>query len=185
MKEALLIIDMQNDVVEKMVTSGREVIPKIKRVLELFRKFKKPVIHIARVHRPDGVDVEKFRKKIFSEKPFLVKGTNGAEIVDELSPAKNEYIIEKQRFSGFFQTELQILLNNLGVDTLVVTGIQTPNCVRATVIDAIGYDYDVIVLKDATNAKTKEIHEANLLDMENMGVKIMTVDELMINFKLR
>ncbi len=183
MKSALLIIDMQNDVLELMVPTGKDVVPPIKKLLSAFRNAKKPVIHMMRVHRADGVDVEKFRRKIFAEKPFLVSGTHGAEIIDELSPITGEYIIEKQRFSAFFQTELPLLLNSLGVDTLVMVGVQTPNCIRGTAVDAVGYDYDVIVISDATTAKTPEVHEANLFDMSNMGIKIMKTDEFMKEIK--
>lgn len=177
MKLALLIIDMQNDVMEKMVTTGTQIIPHIQKVLGTFREKDLPVIHIARVHRPDGVDVELFRKEGFSNKPFLVRGTEGAEILNELKPLDKEHVVEKQRFSAFFQTELPLILKRLDVDTLVVTGVQTPNCIRATVVDAIGYDYHVTVLSDATVAKTQQIHEANLLDMQNMGVEIKTTAE--------
>lgn len=175
---ALLIIDMQNDVLERMVKSGKEIVPNIKNVLNACRQKNIPVIHIVRVHRPEGIDVELFRQKLFSEKPFLVKGSKGAEIIEEIKAVKGEYIVEKQRFSAFFQTELLILLNRLNIKTLALCGVQTPNCIRSTAIDGISYDYNVILLDDATTANTRDVHNANITDMKSMGVKVMKTSEL-------
>lgn len=169
----LLIIDMQRDVVEGMVRPGAGAVPKIREVLEACRKNKVPVIHVVRVHRPDGSDVEAFRKKKFAEKPYLLEGSAGAEVVDELAPIPGEYVIRKRRFSAFFGTEMLLLLRSLGARTLVVCGVQTPNCVRATVVDAVEHDFMVVVLRDATKAQTPEVHEANLYDMQNMGVELL------------
>jgi len=107
----------------------------------------------------------------------LIEGTKGGEIVDELKPIEGEYLICKKRWSAFFQTELDNLLKRLGVDQVVVTGVQTPNCIRGTVWDANSLDYEVIVLTDGTGASSPEVHEANLNDMKNIGIKLMTVEE--------
>ena len=106
----------------------------------------------------------------------MIEGTKGGEIVDELKPIDGEYLICKRRWSAFFQTELDNLLKRLDVDQVVVTGVQTPNCIRGTVWDANSLDYEVIVLTDGTGASTSEVHEANLNDMKNIGVKLMTVE---------
>ena len=63
-----------------------------------------------------------------------------------------------------------MLLMRLQVTSLLVCGVQTPNCIRATVTDGIGYDFHMTILEDATAAQTSDIHQANLLDMYNMGV---------------
>lgn len=175
---ALLIIDMQNDVMN-IVPPGIQVIPVIKRVLDTCRSKSIPVIHKIRIQRSDGIDVEKFRVEMFKQKPYLVDGTPGAEIVPELKPAKGEFQVKGARFSGFFQTDMQLVLARLGVKKLVICGVQTPNCIRSTVTDAIGYDYDVILLKDATAAQTQQVHEANLFDMNNMGITIISAEEFL------
>ncbi|MFH1403858.1 MAG: isochorismatase family cysteine hydrolase [Candidatus Altiarchaeota archaeon] len=178
MSEALLVIDMQKDVLEWMVPAGNDVLSNVKLVLEAFRDSGKPVVHILRVHAADGSDVEVFRRRMFSEKPYLVRGTSGAEVVGELAPLETEHVVEKQRFSAFFQTGLKHLLDSIGVDTLIVVGVQTPNCVRCTVTDAVSHDYKVILVRDAVAAATPEIHEANLLDLGNMGVELRTVEDI-------
>ena len=82
-------------------------------------------------------------------------------------------MIEKIRMSAFIGTELDLMLRTLGITGLVVTGVQTPNCIRTTVFDAIAYNYPVILVDDATGAQSEEIHQANVRDMANIGVRIM------------
>ncbi|HNX16840.1 MAG TPA: isochorismatase family cysteine hydrolase [Methanoregula sp.] len=179
---ALLIIDMQNDFIREgamlRVVQGRTVIPKIQSVLRHFRAKKLPVFHVLRVHRSDGADVEITRKELFSTHPFAVEGTPGTKEVDELAPVPGEYVIRKTRMSAFIGTELDLVLRTLGVTGLVVTGVQTPNCIRTTVFDAIAYNYPVILVDDATGAQTEEIHRSNVRDMANIGVRIMNADAL-------
>ena len=80
--------------------------------------------------------------------------------------------------SAFIGTELDLMLRNIGVEELVVTGIQTPNCIRTTVFDAIAYNYPVVLVEDAVGAQTDEIHKANVRDMANIGVKILKSQDL-------
>lgn len=181
-KPALLIIDMQNDFVLEgrplRVASARAVIPKIREVLAAFRAKKLPVFHIVRVHRNDGSDVEIIRQERFRTQPFAVEGTTGAAIVDELTPLPGEYVIPKIRMSAFIGTELDMMLRNLGITDLVIAGIQTPNCIRTTAFDAIAYNYPTILVGDATGAQTDDIHNANVRDMQNIGIRIMPAKDL-------
>jgi nicotinamidase-related amidase len=180
---ALLIIDMQNDFVldgtPLNVPQARAVIPKILEILGQFRAGNKPVFHVLRVHRRDGSDVEIFRQDLFKKQPFAVEGTRGAQVVDELLPAAGEYVIHKTRMSAFIGTELDLMLRNLGITDLIVTGIQTPNCIRTTVFDALAYNYRVTLIEDAVGARNDAIHHANVQDMENVGVRIMRTREFL------
>jgi nicotinamidase-related amidase len=179
---ALLIIDMQNDFVLEgaplKVVQARSVVPKIYEVLAGFRKKRLPVFHILRVHRKDGSDVEITRQELFRKHPFAVEGTHGAAVIEELAPLPGEYVIPKIRMSAFIGTELDLMLRNIGIEELVVTGIQTPNCVRTTVFDAIAYNYPVVLVEDAVGAQSDEIHKANVRDMENIGVKILKTQDI-------
>ncbi len=65
-----------------------------------------------------------------------------------------------------------------GLLRVVVTGIQTPNCIRTTVFDAIAYNYPVVLVEDAVGAQTDEIHRANVRDMANIGVKILKSQDI-------
>ena len=179
---ALLIIDMQNDFVLEgkplKVAGAPAVIPQIQAVLAEFRKRSLPVIHVLRVHRPDGSDVEIIRKERFRTQPFAVAGTQGAAVIDALEPRPEEYVLSKTRMSAFIGTELDLMLRTLGVTTLVVCGIQTPNCIRTTVFDAIAYNYPVVLVDDATGAVSEEVHRSNVRDMANIGVRIVKAVEI-------
>jgi len=181
-RAALLIIDMQNDFVRAgaplQVAQAQAVIPNICTVLQQFRERNLPVFHVLRVHRTDGSDVEIIRQALFRNQPFTVEGTRGAAEVEELQPLPGEYVIRKTRMSAFLGTELDLMLRNLKVTGLVVTGIQTPNCIRTTVFDAIALNYPVVLVEDAVGAKNGAIHAANLLDMANIGVRIMKSQDI-------
>ncbi|MFA5347591.1 MAG: isochorismatase family cysteine hydrolase [Methanoregula sp.] len=182
---ALLIIDMQNDFVLDSaplnVAQARAVIPRILEVLRQFRAGNHPVFHVLRVHRRDGSDVEIFRQDLFKKQPFAVEGTPGAQVVDELLPAAGEYVIHKTRMSAFIGTELDLMLRNLGITELIVTGIQTPNCIRTTVFDAVAYNYRVTLIEDAVGARNDAIHHANVQDMENIGVRIVRTRDFLLS----
>lgn len=175
-KPALLIIDMQNDFVREgaplRVEDAGLIIGKIQSVLDLFRRNRLPVFHVLRVHRRNGSDVEVFRKELFRKMPFAVEGTKGAGIISELEPLEGEYIIRKTRMSAFMHTDLDLVLRTLGVDSVFITGIQTPNCIRTTVFDACALNYRVILVEDAVAAKNQDIHRANCSDIEAIGVSI-------------
>jgi len=106
------------------------------------------------------------------------QGTFGAAPIDELSPRPEEYTIEKTRMSAFMGTDLDLLLRSLGVTSLFVTGIQTPNCIRTTVFDAAAYNYGVFLVGDATAAQTADVHAANIRDMEKIGTRIIGTSEV-------
>jgi nicotinamidase-related amidase len=181
-KPALLIIDMQNDFVLEgkplRVAGAEAAVPKMQSVLAEFRKRSLPVFHILRIHRADGSDVEIIRQERFRKQPFAVAGTPGAAVIDELKPHKGEYVVEKIRMSAFIGTELDLMLRTLGVSTLFVCGIQTPNCIRTTVFDGIAYNYPVVLIDDATGASSEDVHRANVRDMQNIGVRIVKAAEI-------
>jgi nicotinamidase-related amidase len=80
--------------------------------------------------------------------------------------------------SAFLGTGLDLMLRTLEVSTVVVGGVQTPNCIRTTVFDAMAFNYETILVDDATGAQTREIHDANVLDMKNIGVHILGTEDI-------
>lgn len=176
-KCALLIIDMQEDIVG-MRESTRLTVPRLRRVLDAFRKKGLPVFHIIRTYRRDWSDVELPRIAEFQDRgPRVIENTTGARVVSQLAPREGEHVVVKKRWSGFFMTELPLLLTRLGVESVIIGGTQTPNCVRSTAFDAISYDLRTTVLSDGTSAATPQIHESNLLDMRNIGIEIKSCEE--------
>lgn len=171
-KEALLIIDMLNDFVLEgaplEVPDTRKVIPDIKREIEKVRAEGRPVIYICDAHEIDDKEFSKFGWPVHA-----VKGTRGAEVVDELKPEEGDIVIEKTTYSGFYNTKLDETLKNLGVDSLRLTGCVTHICIMFTASDAVLRGYKVTVVEDGVAGLKEEDHEAALRIMKNvMGVKI-------------
>ena len=81
----------------------------------------------------------------------------------------------KPRFSAFFDTQLDDVLSREGINTVVLAGTTTPNCVRSTCYDALSLNYNVVVLEDATSSRTPEVQRANIEDMAYIGAHIMSV----------
>jgi nicotinamidase-related amidase len=181
-KYALVVVDMQNDFVlpgsPACVAGAYDTVPAIKRLLEFFRSRKLPVFHVVREYRADGSDIEMNRLDGFLRKQrYLVPGTKGCEIVEPLKPEEGEYRLVKNRYSCFMNTELDFMLRRIGATHLVVCGTQYPNCIRATIFDAVCHGYPVINIIDATSAQTPDIAQANIVDIRNIGVDCVFLDE--------
>lgn len=181
---ALLVIDMQKDFIKDEspvnVKGGKDVVPNVIKAVEIARQRGILIVWVVREHDPLGRDVELFRRHLYAEGKVgpTSKGTEGAELVHGLVIKEGDYKVVKTRFSAFFSTHLHSFLQGAGVNSLVVTGVQTPNCIRQTVFDAVALDYQpVTVLVDATAAATPDIHLANVLDMKNIGVATPTLQE--------
>ena len=182
-RSVLLIVDMEYGFLDSksplFVNLGFEIVANIKKILNIYREKKLPIIFVKREHRKSGIDIDKTRVEFFKKsKGLILENDKSSEIIDDLKPLKDEIIVIKRRWSSFFGTELDILLRRLNINNLIVTGIQTPNCIRATVYDALSLDYNVIVISDATASKSEEIQKNNLFDIENLGVDVLTTNEL-------
>lgn len=171
-REALLVIDMLKDFVlpgaPLEVPDTRKVMPNIKREIEAARREGRPVIYCCDAHAPDD---REFRK--FGWPPHAVKGTRGAEVVEELRPAVGDIRIEKDTYSSFYNSRLDETLKKLGMDSLRLTGCVTHICVMFTAADAVLRDYGVTVVENGVAGLAPEDHEAALRIMKNvMGVKL-------------
>jgi nicotinamidase-related amidase/ribosomal protein S18 acetylase RimI-like enzyme len=180
MKSALIIIDMQNGFLNPesplCIKGARATLPACARVIRACRRAGIPVIFVNRAYRADGSDVEHTRRQVWAAggKP-LTPGSTGPLSVEnppEFERSPQDYEIIKPRYSAFFQTPLDLLLRRLNVDTVLLTGTTTPNCIRTTCYDAISLDYSVVALEDCCSSNTQEIQQANLLDMGNVGAVI-------------
>ena len=170
----ILVIDMLKDFIYGKLSSPRfkRIIPNIATLLSEARKRNIPIIFVNDAHIPD-VDRE---LKLWG--PHALKNTQGAEVINELKPQKGDYIVEKRRYSGFYSTDLDLLLRELGVDTLIVTGISTDVCVLHTVADAFFRNYTVVVVKDCVESFTEEGQKWALEYMGKVyGVKIVSLEE--------
>lgn len=121
--------------------------------------------------------MERFRQHLYSKQDVpgpCTPGSPGTALA--IPPRPNELTLVKKRFSAFFATPLDLILRRLNVERVVIAGVQTPNCIRATAFDAVSLDYaQVTVLADATAAANEAVHEANLSDMRGVGIDTPTV----------
>ena len=136
-----------------------------------------PVFWVRRQYRPDGSDVEFTRKAAWKAGGGTMApgstGINSEELAEGLMAEPSDYQIIKPRWSGFFQTELDLILRRLQIETVVLIGTTTPNCVRTTCYDAIALDYETIIIEQCCSSQTEEIQRANMEDMEHIGAKII------------
>ena len=155
---AILVVDMLNDFVTGALgcDRARDIVPASAELLNAAREKGVPVIFCNDCHLP-GIDRE---LKLWGD--HAIKGTPGAEVIPELGVCEKDYVVPKRRYSGFFQTDLDILLKELGVKTVVITGLHTHMYCRHTSADAYCLGYDVVVAKEATNAFTEEDYQGGL-----------------------
>lgn len=162
---ALLVIDIQQedflDMNESNIDDPRwNVIKNGKRVLDVFRAKRLPVIQIKECHRPNMVDFG--RELDRSEGIHCIENRPENDYAKLTYPIEGEYLISKRRYSAFFQTDLEILLKGLGVDTLYMIGGLTDVCIHYTAVDAHQNDYHIRVVTDAVAGSSEEASEGSL-----------------------
>lgn len=176
---AILVVDMLNDFVTGALACdrGKAIIPATAALLDAARAHGVPVIFCNDAHIK-GIDHE---LKLWGD--HAIAGTEGAKVIPELKLSEKDYVVPKRRYSGFFQTDLDILLRELGVKTVIVTGLHTHMCVRHTSADAYQLGYEVIVAKEATNSFTKEDYEYGLEYLKTCyGAPALSNEELIARF---
>jgi nicotinamidase-related amidase len=148
------------------VPSTRDIVPKIRARLQDARAHETLVVFVCDSHTEDDEEFSVWPK-------HAVKGTYGAQIVSDLRPVGEEAVVEKARYSGFFGTNLDPILKEAGVDTLLLTGCVTNICVLYTAADAAMRGYKLIVPKDSVAGLAPEDHQFALNQMRDvMGAKI-------------
>src|SRR6266436_723691 len=185
---ALLIIDMQRDFLEpggfgemlgNDVSQLRRTIEPNRRLLAAWRERGLTVIHTREGHRPDLADLPPAKKirgrsasTIGDAGPMgriLVRGEAGHDIIAELYPRPGEPVIDKPGKGAFYQTDLELMLKNRGVDTLLVCGVTTEVCVNTTVREANDRGFRCIVLSDCCASYFPEFHDMGLKMIKAQG----------------
>ena len=147
------------------------------RLLGIARRSSIPVFHSRVEYEPGGADGGVFYRKIAALKCFD-KGSPLGKFADGLEPVARETVITKQFASAFFNTPLADALEVAGIDTLIICGLTTSGCVRATAVDAIQHGFVPVVVRDAVGDRGPAPHEANLFDLENKYADVMTSSEV-------
>jgi nicotinamidase-related amidase len=185
---ALVVIDMQRDFVlpggfgallGNDVSRVRPAIEPTRRVLEAWRLKGLQVLHTREGHRPDLSDCPPSKKArghlkvgIGDKGPMgrvLVRGEYGHDIIDELKPLAGEPIIDKPGKGAFFATDLDLILKNLGIRSLIVTGVTTEVCVQTTAREANDQGYECLVLEDCVGSYFPEFHRVALEMIKAQG----------------
>ncbi len=159
--KALLICDMLNDFVQEgaplEVPGVRKIVPNIRREMDKAHEQGVPVIFICDSHTADDPELAVWP-------PHAMKGSAGEEIIPELAPSKNDIIIPKTRYEGFYNTNLNETLRSLQVEDVILTGVATEICIHYTGASAIMRGYRVIVPEDCV-CGIDETNAASALSM--------------------
>ncbi len=125
----------------------------------------------------DGSDIGVYGRKrtLLQSEHWCLAGSRGAELVPQLTPAPGDVVFVKKKPSGFHGTPLLGYLVDRGIDTVIVVGGATSNCVRATVFDASSYNFRVIVPAEAVFDRIPVSHAISLFDMDRQFADVMPV----------
>src|SRR6476620_9646197 len=192
MAPALVVIDMQNGFVSKggsydkigMNTSMyREIIPKIKDLIEFCRSMGIPVFYTEAVKESSGIDIltniHNILPKSRQERlkvPICIRGTWDGVTIDELKPKENDPVVIKRRDSAFQDTELRVWLQSEGINLLVFTGIDTSICVEPSLRDGFNIGYDVALISDATASGFTDHYKTTLERVRDYYGLVMSTD---------
>lgn len=165
-RPALVLVDMINGFTDPACPLGSacaDVVAANARLLEAFRAAHLPVFFTTVIYR-DEQQAKVFRHRI-NALNLLTPDSHWVQVDPALAPRQGEPVIEKRWASSFFGTDLAQRLRVAGADSLVVTGLTTSGCVRATVVDGLQHDYPVVVPRQAVGDRNADAHAANLFDM--------------------
>ena len=178
---ALAVIDVQNDFCEDdgvfpkhgvTIPSVKETINNIAQVLKTARESQIRVVYIQHTTLPgrlsDSASWARLMLKTFNVEnledipEFCLDGSWGHQVVDELKPRSGDLVVKKHRSSAFIATDLDFVLRNNGIKTLVTTGVTTEGCVESTARDGQLYDYMIVTPRECVNSENQRNHEAML-----------------------
>jgi ureidoacrylate peracid hydrolase len=192
---ALIVIDVQNGFVSKggsydllgmNIVPYQDVILRIRHLIKTCRSAKIPIFYTQAIREPSGIDLlththkilPRAREERIRKKTICVRGTWDAKIVDDLKPDdRNDHVIIKRRDSAFHNTEIEVWLRSIGVDTLVFCGIDTSICVESSLRDAFNIGYDVILISDATASSNKKHYESTIEHVKDYYGLVMNIEE--------
>lgn len=146
------------------------------RVIAAARRSGAPVIHTRVVFGPDGVDGGVFLRKIPALRA-LIGDVAMNEFMPIVEPWPDELVVVKQYASAFFGTSLSSTLRAMGVDTVLILGVTTSGCIRATAVDALQLGFVPIVVREAVGDRGPGPHEANLFDLQAKYAEVLVESE--------
>lgn len=192
---ALLIIDVQNGFMSKggsydllgiKISNYQQIIPKLKELISICRTYNVPIFYTQAVRESSGIDLltkthrilPKSREERIKKRPICVRGTWDAKIVDEIKPTSKDHVVIKRRDSAFQDTETEVWLNSLKVNTLIFCGIDTSICVETSLRDGFNKGYDVILISDATASANIRHYKTTIEHVKEYYGLVMKVKEI-------
>ena len=183
-KTALLLMDLQNgflhldgEMAGDFPTQAKAMLDAVRRLVAWAHERQIPVIWVGLAFRPGGYDAER-RDTLNRAAKALTIGSWQAEFLNGLGRRDDDILVLRKRPSAFFQTDLTFALRGLGVEQLIVGGCSTNWAVESTVRDGQSHDYEMIVVREATDTPFTELHEPSLRSMEAIFAKVKTLAEV-------
>jgi len=166
---ALLVVDLIEGFVAQdapFYTPGIETIcQRVQLLMSTFRQHQLPIVHTTVEYQENGIDGGIFVEKIPALRK-LVQGSRWTQFPEQVAPDSQAIVVSKRYASSFFGTHLAASLTALKVDSLVIVGVSTSGCVRASAVDALQYGYRTIVVEDCVIDVDQEAHRINLRDIQ-------------------
>lgn len=198
-RSALITIDVQCDTLDGgsfEVPGTSAILPRIGRLAAYFRSSGVSIIHVVRIYKPDGSNVDLCRRDAVQRGASLVVAdTSGSQIAPPLLPSAllqldsglllrggiqkigpKEWIIYKPRWGAFFQTPLESHLLSLGITTLVFAGCNFPNCLRTSIYEASERDFRIVAIDDAISG----LYDRGRAELENIGVTLVDTESYLV-----
>ena len=169
---ALLVIDLQQEFFTdgsgECVEAMRAILPRVAAILGMARELGCKVIHTRESYQPDLSDVHEYRRSLnYVGKPgplgrFCILGEPGHEFVDQVKPLPSEPVVDKASFGAFYNSNLDDLLKQDGIDHLMLCGVTTQCCVHSTLREAVDRGYWCLTIADCCAASDPGMHDAAL-----------------------
>jgi ureidoacrylate peracid hydrolase len=168
------------------VSRYAEVVPNLKRLIDYCRRVKIPIFYSQAVREESGIDLltrshrilPKSREERIKKRPICIRGSWDAEIVEQLKPSADDHVVIKRRDSVFQDTEFEVWLQSLGIDSIIFSGIDTSICVESSLRDAFNHGYDILMISDATASNNLDHYNSTLDNIRNYYGLVMNLDEL-------
>jgi nicotinamidase-related amidase len=207
-KTALLVFDMHNQIVKPLVYDKdspgakalphieKGLIPRLKKLIEHCRSKGIPVIYTYHAHRKDGSDMGIVAELVpgVKERTRFIMGMKGIEIYDEIKPQEGDIVVDKRRFSAFYETDLELILRGMGVDTLIIAGAVLDLGLESTARDAVDRDFKLILPSDGVAARDlpdagwgpiphEEVEKVVLTSLAHRFARVLTTEELLAELR--
>lgn len=179
-RPALVLVDVIRGFTDPACPLGSEadsVVDACRVLLDVFRQKRLPVFFTTVVYH-DESQARVFRQRLPALN-VLEPGSKWVKVDPRIAPIDGESVIEKQWASGFFNTDLAQQLETAGADSIVMGGLTTSGCVRATAVDGLQNDYRVVIAREATGDRNLAAHESNLFDLQAKYVDVLALQDVL------